>query len=84
VLFADLAGFTTHFGRAIERAEGAGRYLDGALARIELTKMLRAAGRYDYVPLLLVEAGSRAERMGASKTLGWIEDLSVAEEAAGA
>jgi hypothetical protein len=84
VLFADLAGFTTHFGRATNELKGAGRYLDGALARIELTKMLRAAGRHNDVPLLLVEAGFRAERMGASKILGWIEDLSVAEEVAGA
>lgn len=80
----DWAAAAGHFGQAIERAEEAGRYLDGTLARIELAKTLGAAGRFDDVPLLLDEAGSRAGRMGATKLLGLIENLAAAEEAAGA
>ncbi len=72
------------FEQAIVRAEQAGRYLDGTLARLERAGVLGAAGIYDDIKVLLDEARGRAERMGAAKISAWIDDVAGEHEAAGA
>ncbi len=65
----DCRAAADHFEQAIERAEEAGRYLDGTLARLERARALDAAATRSEIPRLIGEARERAERMGAAKLL---------------